>query len=315
MKTVALSALFIILVVTSVCAQRIQPLNKTGGTLIYLDTTVHDVGPVGDFESSLPANDVLDSTTLVGYPKLINLPDSLKGMRIFTYIRNPRQFYYQNYRKGIYSKNFFLDYFQKRRWQLTDTTALSSKTVQCYCTFVVGYDRLHKPKCVIDTNGNNDFSDDEIFTLRQSTFSRNAQTGNSDPKNISIEYFDGKNITHENISCLIYQTSGANDMLNVTIKFPQFRYAKVLCDDKNFFVCQDMNAYNVIYIMSGKPNFEQLSADKTVRANQIATFGDQYFKFEPISQNYSILKFTAGFTESDKKLLNVNSTASTIPSK
>ncbi len=168
-KTVLLTSLFV-LISTTIHCQNIQTLNKTGSTEILLNEKVDGYGPLGNSSTGFGSNDMLDSMSLIGYPQLKHLPDSLTDLKVYTMLMNPRQFCYQNYRNGLISRADFLNEFKKQNWILGDTCRLTSQMVRNYISVAVGFDRLHQPKYIIDANGDNDFSDDELFTLHKSFF-------------------------------------------------------------------------------------------------------------------------------------------------
>jgi len=290
-----------------------QRLNKTGSTEILLDKKVDTFrGPKGNVSMMFASNDMLDSTTLAGYPTLKNLPDSLSGLRIFTYISEPRQFYYQNYRNGIYSKKFFKEYFKKQSMVLSDTTMLTTKMVKCYFSYAIGYDRNKNPKYVIDTNGNNDFADEKLLTInKNSSFELIA----NNTINVAMEYFDGKNVSSENILCSIFlNRSSTPDKIEASVSFPQFRYAKISYEDESYYICSYFDHSNKsIYLIKARPYFSNLLDDLIIKPNQIATFGNTYFKYMPISQNLNKIKLISGFSSSDKKVLNAKPKVKVTP--
>ena len=203
MKKTFVSFLLIMFTASAAYCQRIQPLNNTGSTEITLDVKVDDIGPRGSSSYSFPSNDKVDSILLAGYPKLKNLPDSLTELKVYTLIRDQMQFYYQNYRNGIYTKQYFLDRFKNNKFLNQDTLKLTNQTMKCYFSYAVGYDSKGNPKYVIDENGNHDFADDQLRTLTKKTLSLNSDLRTLNSIQIAIEYYDGKNICIEKIPCIL----------------------------------------------------------------------------------------------------------------
>jgi len=311
MKRTLLFYLIILFVFTTVYSQRVQTLNKTGSTEIFLDEKVDGFGPGGNLAAGFAPNELIDSITFKAYPVLKNLPDSLTELQTYTYIIDPNQFYYQSYRNGIYSKDFFLQRYKNREYDLKDTTMLTSKMVRCYFSFAVGYDRNKVPKYVIDTNGNNDFSDDQLFTLEKNFGTLNVPEGR--PKSINIEYFNGEKVNQENTLCLLFLgSSPIPDEISVRVSFPQYRYAIVSYEGKSFYLCSGMFD-KAIYSFPERPNFKSLSNDYLIKPHQIVTIGDAYFKYLPISQNLDKIKLTSGFSDSDKEVLNAKPTIQATP--
>jgi len=302
-KTLLLTSLFV-LISTTIHCQNIQTLNKTGSTEILLNEKVDGYGPLGNSSTGFGSNDMLDSMSLIGYPQLKHLPDSLTDLKVYTMHMNRRQFCYQNYRNGLISRADFLNEFKKQNWILGDTCRLTSQMVRNYISVAVGFDHLHQPKYVIDANGDNDFSDDELYTLHKSIYSKEVENS----KRVTIEYFDGKNIMQENILCAVtLGYSSTKDNISVSFSFPQFRYAKASFEGETFFICTDQFMYNdFIFILPDKPNFQPLSRDKIIKPNQYLTIGNVDFRFEPISQNLTRIRLIRENQPIEKKTSKSN---------
>jgi len=309
-KTLLLTSLFVLISTTIYC-QKLQTLNKTGSTEILLNEKVDGYGPLGNSSFEFGSNDQLDSMSLIGYPQLKNLPDSLTNLKVFTVIKNKNQFCYQNYRNGLVSREYFLDEFKKQNWILGDTCRLTNQLVKNYISVAVGYNRLHQSKYVIDANGNNDFSDDELCTLNRNLMSRQVENS----KRVTIEYFDGKNVMQENILCAVMLGSlSTKDNISVSFSFPQFQYAKVAYEDEVFSICSDLNSFdNSIFVVQDKPNFQPLSRDKAIKPNQYLTAGNVDFRFEPLSQNMNRIKLIRENQPIDKKISKSNTPDSESP--
>ena len=304
MKKILLLTSLFVLISTTIHCQNIQTLNKTGTTEILLNEKVDGYGPLGNSSTGFGSNDMLDSMSLIGYPQLKHLPDSLTDLKVYTVHMNRRQFCYQNYRNGLISRADFLNEFKKQNWILGDTCRLTSQMVRNYISVAVGFDRLQQPKYIIDANGNNDFSDDELLTLHKSFFSKEAENS----KRITIEYFDGKNVMQENILCAVtLGYSSTKDKISVSFSFPQFRYAKVSFDGETIFICTDQYLYNdFIFILPDIPNFQPLSRDKIIKSNQYLTVGNVDFRFEPISQNLNRIRLIRENQTIEKKTSKSN---------
>ena len=304
MKKILLLTSLFVLISTTIHCQNIQTLNKTGTTEILLNEKVDGYGPLGNSSTGFGSNDMLDSMSLIGYPQLKHLPDSLTDLKVYTMIMNRNQFCYQNYRNGLISRADFLNEFKKQNWILGDTCRLTGQMVRNYISVAVGFDRLQQPKYIIDANGNNDFSDDELLTLHKSFFSKEAENS----KRITIEYFDGKNVMQENILCAVtLGYSSTKDKISVSFSFPQFRYAKVSFDGETIFICTDQYLYNdFIFILPDIPNFQPLSRDKIIKSNQYLTVGNVDFRFEPISQNLNRIRLIRENQTIEKKTSKSN---------
>ena len=311
MRKALLLTTFVALITTTINCQDLQTLNKTGSTEILLNEKVDGYGPLGNSSTGMGSNDMLDSMTLIGYPTLKHLPDSLTDLKVYTLIMNQNQFCYQNYRNGLISRDFFLETFKKQNLILGDTCTLTQQMVRNYISVAVGFDHLHQPKYVIDANGNNDFSDDELYTLNKNLFARQADNS----KHVSIEYFDGKNVMQENILFAVMLGGlSTKDKIVVSFSFPQFRYAKVLYEGEVFFICNDLNINNhSIFILPDKPNFQPLTRDKMIKPNQYITVGNVDFRFEPISQNLNRILLIRENQSIDNKASKSNASELVVP--
>jgi thiol-disulfide isomerase/thioredoxin len=309
MKRKLLLTLLIALINTTIYCQNQQTLNKTGSTEILLNEKVDGYGPLGNISKSIGSNDMLDSMSLIGYPTLKHLPDSLTDLKVYTVLINRKQFCYQNYRNGLVSRDYFLGEFKD--WILADTCRLTNQIMRNYISVAVGFDRLHQPKYVIDANGNNDLSDDELYSLNKNLFARQADNS----KSVSIEYFDGKNVMQENIKCAVtLRNSSTKDNIAVTFSFPQFRYTKVLYEGEVFYICTDQIVNNnSIYILPDRPNFQPLTRDKAIEPNQYLTIGDVDFRYEPISQNLNRIRLIRENQTIDKKAGKSNTIDLAVP--
>jgi len=282
-KTLLLSSLMLISIINSYC-QALQILKSSGTTEILLSDKINTIGPRGNMSITIASNDMFDSITLTGYPHLTNVPDSFTSLKVYTYILYPMQFYYQNYRKGIYSRDFFLDMAKKQRWILDDTLSLTSKMVKNFFSIAVGYDSGHNPKYVVDANGNDDFSDDELNTLYKDGL---LSTMMSYSKNVAVEYFDGVSMKQENINFLPKLTYNSSESsIEISFSFPQFRFARISSEGKSYFVCSDgYSRFKTFFIIPDQPNFTAVDRDAEVKPNQFFKIGDLVFSYIGYTQN------------------------------
>lgn len=280
-KTLLLSSLMLISIINSYC-KAVQILKSSGTTEILLSDKINTTGPRGNMATIMASNDMIDSMTLTGYPHLTNVPDSFTSLKVYTYILYPMQFYFQNYRKGIYSRDFFLNMAKRQRWVLDDTISLTNKIVKNYFSIAVGYDSGHNPKYVVDANCNDDFSDDELNTLYGS-----FRTMTSNSKNVAVEYFDGVSIKQENVNFLPRLSYNSNDSsIEIGFCFPQFRFARISSEGKPYFVCSDgYSQFKTFYIIPDQPNFNAVDRDAEVKPNQFFKIGDLVFSCIGYTQN------------------------------
>lgn len=108
MKTTLSIVLFLLTLILSAIAQTLQDLNNLDSAIICLSEKSEGFGPEGNMTVEFGSIDGIDSLELLAYPKMKNIPDSLGNLKQFCYMLNPFQFYYQNYRNSVYSKNYLL---------------------------------------------------------------------------------------------------------------------------------------------------------------------------------------------------------------
>jgi len=311
MKQILLAIISALFIFTGAYSQSVQKLNRTGSTEIILDKKLDTFGPGGHVSIGYGSYDMYDSITLTGYPTLKNLPDSLSHLKVYTYIFDHKQFYYQNYRNGIYSKAFFTNYFKKQKYDLRDTLVLIPQMMKCYFSYATGFDRNKKTTYVIDTNGNNDFADEKLMESED----RFSSDFDASATNVAIESFDGKNIISETTKCLIRLTANKPlTQIDAMVSIPQFRYARISYEGEQYYVYSQYNSNEKsIYICKAQPYFKSLSRDFEIKPNQIVAIGNTYFKYEPTSQNLYRIKLTSGFSEADKKTSNAKLDVLTPP--
>lgn len=296
-KVLLFTSIMLISIVDSYCIS-VQNLNSSGTTDIFLNEKINAFCTRGISTTQIESNDMIDSLSLSGYPHLINTPDSLSGLRVYTYLLNPMQFYYQNYRNGIYSRDFFLERAKKRKWVLNDTLTLTSKIVKNYYSIAVGFDSNHNPKYVVDANGNDDFSDDELTTLIKSV---SASEMAKFSKKVAVEYFDGVSIMQEYINLFpSIQPWSKDGSIELGNSFPQYRYSRIISEGKSFLVCSEgYTLNNSIFIIPDQPNFVAFGRDAEIKRNQLVKIGDLMYRFAGNTQNMDKITLKREGNESD----------------
>ncbi|WP_163393502.1 hypothetical protein [Flavobacterium limi] len=114
-------------------------LIKTVSKEVVLDKVIQGIGPAGISSSGIASRDIISKEELKGYPEMKNIPDSLTNRKEYLYILNDFQFYYQNYKQGIYSKDFFIKKAEGNKRNLKDTIHLSNKKVKNTISILAGY--------------------------------------------------------------------------------------------------------------------------------------------------------------------------------
>lgn len=272
---------------------------KTISKVIELDKVIHGFGPSGNFGIGIGSRDLIskNSEELKGYPIIKNLPDSLTNIKEYLIILNDLQFYYQNYKQGIYSKEFFLQSVEVRKRKLSDTIHLTDKMVKNTISVVSGLTADNRIVYIVDTNNNNDYSDDEmkplLFDLRKhDDIIKNSQS-------VDIEYFDGNSIKKDQ---QLLWVKNSYDSQELTFSFPQFRYGKVeLGNETYLIISESFSLNNSIYLVKDQPYFSNLDRKDMINPYQYFNANGFYIQYSPISQNNDKVKLTISIDEADNR--------------
>lgn len=276
---------------------------KTISKIIELDKVIHGFGPSGNFGIAIGSRDLIskNSEELKGYPIMKNLPDSLTNIKEYFIILNDLQFYYQNYKQGLYSKEFFLQSVKVRKRKLSDTIHLTDKMVKNTISVVSGLTADNRIVYIVDTNNNNDYSDDEmkplLFDLRKhDDIIKNSQS-------VDIEYFDGNSIKKDQ---QLLWVNNSYESQELTFSFPQFRYGKVeLGNETYLIISESFSLNNSIYLVKDQPYFSDLDRKDMINPYQYFNANGFYIQYSPVSQNNDKVKLTISTNDSENKIIPV----------
>lgn len=281
--------------------------SKSDSATLFLNEAVVGIGPLGNMSYGIATRDIIDSLELTAYPIMKNLPDSLNNLIEYCFILNNFQFVYQNYRNGIYSKDYFLNEATKQKWNLNDTIYLTEKIVKNTISVAAGFNSQKIGKYIIDANNNGDYSDDTLRTLYGTLYRQEDVVDNA--HYVNYEYFNGKSVIQDKILFLAMSQLGS-DNLSLMFSFPQFRYGKLIFNKKAYLVCSNYyNPEQVIFLVPDRPYFSSISNDKAVKPHQYVNFGDTYYQYIPVSQNSDKIKLQKiDFSDGNSTNQNVKST-------
>lgn len=260
--------------------------NKPDSAIVFLSENTVGIGPGGNNSYGIGTKDMADSITRLAFPKVKNLPDSLTDMKEYCFQMNQFQFVYQNYRKGLFNKEYLLKNAEMQKWRLADTTKLSVNSVKNTISIVSGIDSKKNEVYIVDENNNNDFSDDTLRFLDVNSYSQDGILNNS--HYVDIEYYDGELVRQDKILFLARTFATGEDLY---FAFPQFRYRKITINDKTYLVCADSyNDDQSIFVAPDMPYFSSLGQDMKVKPYQYINFDGTYYKYIPFSQNMEKIK-------------------------
>ncbi|MCI9846432.1 TlpA family protein disulfide reductase [Flavobacterium pectinovorum] len=272
---------------------------QTTSKVVVLDKVIQGIGPAGISSSGIASRDMISEEELKGYPKMKNIPDSLTNLKEYLFILNDFQFCYQNYKQGIYSKDFFIKEAEKNKMNLKDTIHLSDKKVKNTISIVAGYTSNKSIVYIVDSNNNDDYSDDIPKKLLSNLNKQDDILDNA--VNVDIEYFDGKSIQKDKQLITVEQNLRGKDF-SLMFKFPQYRYGKVQLGNDSYLIISESNNRNQsIYLAKDQPYFDRLDKNNIINPSQYLKINDNYIQYSPITQNLSKIKLTISHNDLDNK--------------
>jgi thiol-disulfide isomerase/thioredoxin len=261
-------------------SQTIQQYQKQDSFNIVLTQKTKGFGPNGSFSRGMNTLDKLDSARLLAFPKLKGIPDTLKGIQKYYIIMNYYQFDFQNYKKGIYSKENFLEKVVNNNWDLSDTIFLSINPVRNVVFFLAGYNSHSEGVYIIDANNNYDFSDDTLRHLYQSIYNIDDVIDNS--HYVDYEFFDGKMVRKDKILLSISNSSMKKSELQLFYSLPEYYYSKIKYEDKIYLICKESyDRFNSVYVLEDKPYFTSVSKKFEIKPKQYLNLGNDYYSYFP----------------------------------
>lgn len=277
-------------------------ITKTTSKTVVLDKIVKGFGPTGNSSNGIASRDLISPEELKGYPQMKNIPDSLTNTKEYLFILNNLQFYYQNYKQGIYSKAFFIKRMEGNG-NINDTIFLTDKKIKTTISVVAGYTPNNSIVYIVDTNNNGDYSDEVPKALlsnlnKQDDIVDNAET-------VDIEYYDGSSIKKDKQLITVEQYLHSTD-LSLSFRFPQYRYGKVqLGNDSYLIISESYNRDQSIYLVKDQPYFDRLDKKYMIKPSQYLKIENDYIKYSPLSQNNSKIKLTISPNDLDNKIMPI----------
>ncbi|WP_370227506.1 TlpA family protein disulfide reductase [Mesoflavibacter sp.] len=160
------------------------------------------------------------------------------------------QFAYQNYKQGNLSDEFFNDL--KASWKIDlNKRKLSEKPINCFVHVAIGTNQNDELEYIIDTNYDNDFSDEEILKPTPRAFELDYQKLIEKSKSVVAQISTNSGIKEKEIKILVLSTSDGDLIYN----FPQIAettyqenkilvsngFSNLTYDDKSIIAIDDEN--------------------------------------------------------------------------
>jgi thiol-disulfide isomerase/thioredoxin len=246
---------------------------------IILNEKVEGIGPRGLLRIGISPKNKMDELELTACPKMKNIPATLSNIVEYCFYLNKFQFFYQNYRSGVFPKDYFFNEATKQKWNLKDTIQLTEKNLKNTISIVTGIDSDGNQMYIVDTQNNSDFGDDAVKIMISS---HKEEEIISNSFSVDIDYFDGKSVKKE--TQLIFGDFSQNSKV-VSFRFPQFRYSKFKYKNKNYFVsAESLNDQQSIFLLNERPCFSSQN-DKEIKPLQFVELDGDYFQYFPKSSN------------------------------
>ncbi|MCI9843967.1 TlpA family protein disulfide reductase [Flavobacterium pectinovorum] len=238
-------------------------------------------GPNGNSSHVIAPKSSMDSLELAAFPKMKNIPNTLSNVVEYCFHLNRFQFFYQNYRKGVFPKDYFFKEAARQKWNLKDTIRLTEKELKNTISIATGVNSEGNSVCIIDSQNNDDFSDDVFKILLSNVYKQDDVVSNS--LSIDVEAFNGESVKKEK-QLMFVELS--RDKKAVSFSFPQFRYGRFKYKNKSYLISGESYSYfQSIYVLEDKPYFSSPGRDKEIKPFQFVELGGDYFQYIPKSQN------------------------------
>ena len=123
------------------------------------------------------------------------------------------QFAYQNYKQGNLSDEFFNDL--KVSWKIDlNKRKLSEKPINCFVHVAIGKNQNDELEYIIDTNYDNDFSDEQILKPTPRAFELDYQKLIDNSKSVVAQISTNNGIKEKEIKILVLSTSDGDLIYN-----------------------------------------------------------------------------------------------------
>lgn len=260
--------------------------NNVTSIEIELNEKAEGFGPKGVVSYIIAYKDQLDSLQQTALPKMKNIPENLSNLTEYYYCLNKFQFFYQNYRNGVFPKDYFLKETTKQKWNLNDTIQLSEKNLKNTISIAAGINSEGIPMYIVDSQNNGDFSDDVLKVMSTKTPFTYEEVASSSLY-VDIDCFNGQAVKQEKQSIIIIlESKSKNEKIKVSFGFPQFRYNKFTYKNKSYLVCSESVDNNQsIFVLRDIPYFSTSVRAMEIKPFQFVELEGEYFQYIPKSVN------------------------------
>jgi len=129
---------FFVLIFSLTVNAQTKNLNNADSMEILLNEKAEGFGPRGISSVGITPKKSMDILEQKACPEMKNIPNTLTNVVEYYFHSNRFQFFYQNYRSGVFTKDYFLKEADKQEWILKDTTQLTEKNLKTTISIVEG---------------------------------------------------------------------------------------------------------------------------------------------------------------------------------
>jgi thiol-disulfide isomerase/thioredoxin len=221
---------------------------------------VEGLGPRGVTNMIISSLDKEDKTT----QKLLKdyNTDNIQGLedkQEFAYIINKFQFYYQAFKNGDISKEYFYDQANTYQWSLEDSIYLSKTSLKNVIRILTGRKNGDNENyiCIVDANQNGTYEDDVIRHIPKI---RSVLEENISPIAVEVDFYKSGSIRQHTIN--IMPSFGYQG--NLGISFFSFYLSRIKYKGQRFIICSDFLEQQSVYIIPDMPYFSQIPRSRHI---------------------------------------------------
>ena len=215
--------------------------------------------------------------TQTGVPILKGKPKNIKHQKEFFYPYNGFQYMFQNYCKGLHTRNEFVETAKNMNWNLADTLLLSRKPLKNGISILTGVNSKEESVYIVDANNNYDYSDEVVQPLK---YNLNYDSIINYSVPVLQETYINNKILQEYILVFVDPRAPAKDLEEIGIVLPEYRFRTIEINRKYYTLWSPTLAHeSEIYIYNGKKETLILTPTNPIKPGQYVTLGNTTFKY------------------------------------
>ncbi len=204
--------------------------------------------------------------------KVTGIPKNWKNIKIATIIFDEPQYYYQQFlAKAIDSSAYTL----KATKYKSSLNYLVPSSIHCYAYLIAGYNAEGEIELIIDSNGNDDFSDDEHFNTNKSI----EQQKKGYFKKVAVELASKNGIAKESRPIQISYIGLKGNLSQLSYNFPSHAVATFNKNEERY-VLRFASMYSIKMNFLGAQFYvnRRDKADMAVEQEKFVRIGDEVYE-------------------------------------